>query len=43
MLGSKYKNAILDYINEHHKMGCQKLSEHFSVGKTGILKYFERH
>ena len=30
------KIAILDYANEHLKMGCQKLVEHFSVGKKAI-------
>ena len=30
------KIAILDYANEHPKMSCWKLAEHFSIGKTGI-------
>ena len=30
------KFAILDYANEHPKRDCQKLAEHFSVGKTAI-------
>ena len=30
------KIAILDYANEHPKMGCRKLGEHFSVGKIAI-------
>ena len=30
------KITILDYANEHPKMGSRKLVEHFSVGKTAI-------
>ena len=30
------KNTILDYANEHPKMGCGKLAEHFPVGKPAI-------
>ena len=30
------KIAILDNANEHHKVDCRKLAEHFSVGKTTI-------
>ena len=28
------KIVILDYANESPKMGCRKIAEHFSVGKT---------
>ena len=31
------KIVILDYANEHPKMGCWKIAEHFSVGKTAVL------
>ena len=31
------KIVILDYANEHPKMGCQKIVEHFSIGKTAVL------
>ena len=31
------KIVILDYANEHPKMGCQKVTKHFSVGKTAVL------
>ena len=40
-LGLDEKIVILDYANEHRKMGCQKIAEHFSLGKTtasNILK-----
>ena len=40
-LGLDEKIVILDYANEHPKMGCQKIAEHFSLGKTtasNILK-----
>ena len=30
------KIVILDYANEHPKMGCWKIAEHFSVGKTAV-------
>ena len=30
------KIVILDYANEHPKMGCRKIAEHFSVGKTAV-------
>ena len=30
------KIAVLDYTNEHPKMDCRKLAEHFLVGKTAI-------
>ena len=30
------KIVILDYANEHPQMGCWKIAEHFSVGKTAI-------
>ena len=32
--------VILDYANEHPKMGCRKIAEHFSVGTavSNILK-----
>ena len=30
------KIATLDYANEHPKMGCWKIAEHFSVGKTAV-------
>ena len=30
------KIVVLDYANEHSKMGCRKIAEHFSVGKTAI-------
>ena len=34
------KMAILDYPNEHPKMGCRKSVEHISVGKTVISNIF---
>ena len=30
------KIVILDYANEHPKMGCRNIAEHFSVGKTAV-------
>ena len=30
------KIVILDYVNEHPKMGCPKIAENFSVGKTTV-------
>ena len=30
------KIAISDYANEHPKMGCRQLAEHFSVAKAAI-------
>ena len=30
------KIVILDYASEHPKMGCLKIAEHFSVGKTAV-------
>ena len=33
------KIAVLDYANEHPKMGCRKLTEHVSVGKTIISNF----
>ena len=30
------KIVILDYANEHPKMGCWKIAEHFSIGKTAV-------
>ena len=30
------KITILDYANEHRKMGCRKLAEHFSIRKKAI-------
>ena len=38
------KIVVLDYANEHPKMGCRKLAEHVSVGKTiisNILKDYK--
>ena len=32
------KIVILDYANEYPKMGYRKMAEHFSVGKTAVLK-----
>ena len=32
------KIAILDYANEHPRMGCRKVAEHFSAGKTAVSK-----
>ena len=32
------KIIILDYANEYPKMGYRKIAEHFSVGKTAVLK-----
>ena len=37
-MGLNESIAILDYVNEHPKMGCRKLVEHFSVAKTTISK-----
>ena len=31
------KIVILDYANLHPKMGCRKIAEHFSDGKTAVL------
>ena len=30
------KIVILDYANEHPNMGCQKITKHFSFGKTAV-------
>ena len=30
------KIVIFYYLNEHPKMGCRKLAEHSSVGKTAL-------
>ena len=30
------KIFILDYANEHLQMGCRKIAEPFSVGKTAV-------
>ena len=33
-LGEKIE--ILDYAAKHPELGCRKLAEHFSVGKTAL-------
>ena len=39
--GLNEKIAVLDYTNEHPKMDCRKLAEHFLVEKTAISNLFK--
>ena len=36
------KIEILDYAAKYPELGCWKLAEHFSVGKTGIAKILKQ-
>ena len=33
---------ILDYVAEHPELGCRKLAEHFSIGKTAIANILKK-
>ena len=39
-LGEKIE--ILDYAAKHPELGCRKLAEHFSVGKTAIANILKQ-
>ena len=36
------KIEILDYVAEHPALGCRKLAEHFSIGKTAIANILKK-
>ena len=37
-----WKIEILDYVAEHPELGCRKLAEHFSIGKTAIANILKK-
>ena len=36
------KIEILDYVAEHPELGCRKLAEHFSFGRTAIANILKK-